>query len=147
MFTITEDAIDTRALQLELEHPSVGAVVSFEGRVRDHNAGQAVQALEYELFPELCLSEGELILQEALAKFPIRAARARHRYGLLNLEDIAVSIVVSAGHRGAAFAACQYIIDEIKVRLPIWKREHYQDGEQRWIDCPGCREAQHRVGP
>lgn len=139
MFYLTETPIDTQEMMNSLGQASVGALVCFEGRVRDHNAGRAVTALEYEVYPELALTEGRAILTEAKGKFPIVSALAIHRHGLLGLQDIAVSVVVAASHRGAAFDACRYIIDEIKHRLPIWKREHYQSGSKEWVDCPGCR--------
>lgn len=139
MFLLSEVAIDTQELVNSLAQASVGGLVTFEGRVRDHNAGRSVEALEYEVYPELALSEGKTIIEEARSKFPIVAAVAVHRYGLLNLQDIAISIVVVASHRDAAFAACRYIIDEIKQRVPIWKREHYRAGSKEWVDCPGCR--------
>jgi molybdopterin synthase catalytic subunit len=139
MFQITDASIDTQKLIDSLAHASVGGLVTFEGRVRDHNAGRLVEALEYEVYPELALSEGKVIIEEAKQRFPIVAAAAVHRYGLLSLQDIAVSIVVAASHRHAAFDACRYIIDEIKQRVPIWKREHYKTGSKEWVDCPGCR--------
>lgn len=150
MFRLTEEVIDTQSLVQSLTQTSVGGVVSFEGRVRDHNAGREVRALEYEVYPELALSEGQIIINEALQKFPIVAATAVHRYGLLTLEDIAISIVVTSSHRDAAFLACRYIIDEIKLRVPIWKQEHYVSGSKQWVDCPGCQakrhvQAQHEV--
>jgi molybdopterin synthase catalytic subunit len=143
MFLLTEAPIDTQEIVNSLAQASVGGLVSFEGRVRDHNAGRAVEALEYEVYPELALSEGNVIIDEAKGKFPIVSATAIHRYGLLNLQDIAISIVVVASHRDAAFEACRYIIDEVKQRVPIWKREHYRAGSKEWVDCPGCRAHRH----
>jgi len=135
MFTISSDPIDPAALQKLLGDARAGACVTFEGWVRDHNEGRAVRALDYEAYGPLAEKEGERILAEARAKFPLMAAVGVHRVGALCLGDLAVWVGVSAGHRGAAFDACRYIIDEAKARLPIWKREHYADGATDWINA------------
>jgi molybdopterin synthase catalytic subunit len=118
-----------------LRHPQAGALATFEGWVRNHNQGHPVTALTYEVYPELALKEGERILQEALAQFDLHQAIAVHRYGNLAIGDIAVWIGTTASHRRAAFAGTQYIIDEIKTRLPIWKQEFYGDRPCRWVYC------------
>src|SRR5579863_755023 len=106
-----------------------GASVRFEGVVRDHNEGRKVVALEYEAFDELAETEGEKVLREAKDRFPISRAECVHRVGKLALGDVAVRVEVWSGHREEAFAACRYIIDEIKHRVPIWKKEFYEEGE------------------
>ncbi len=119
-----------------------GGVVVFEGRVRDHNEGRAVTALEYEAYEALAQAEGERILAEAAQRFgPVRVAAA-HRQGLLQLGEAAVVVVAASAHRQEAFAACRWVIDAIKERLPVWKREHYVDGTRAWVAC-GC----HHHGP
>ena len=135
MFTISPHPIDPAVLQKRLGDARAGACVTFEGWVRDHNEGRAVRALDYEAYGPLAEKEGERILAEARAKFPLMAAVGVHRVGALRLGDLAVWVGVSAGHRGAAFDACRYIIDEAKARLPIWKREHYADGATDWINA------------
>jgi molybdopterin synthase catalytic subunit len=94
-----------------------------------------VQALEYEAYVPLAEKEGERILAEARGRFEILRAECVHRTGRLGLGDVAVWVAVAAVHRGAAFDACRYIIDETKARLPIWKKEHYAGGASEWISC------------
>lgn len=134
-FHLTDTPICSAEWIETLRHPQVGALATFEGWVRNHNHGQAVSALTYEVYPELALKEGEKIVQAALAKFPLHQAIAVHRYGALQVGDIAVWIGTTAHHRQAAFAGTQYIIDEIKTRLPIWKQEFYVDQPPRWVYC------------
>ena len=107
--------------------------MTFEGWVRNHNEGQSVQSLEYEAYVPLAETEGAKILAEARSKFALVAAACVHRVGHLHLGDAAVWVGVTAEHRGAAFEACRYIIDEAKARLPIWKREHWADGTSEWV--------------
>jgi molybdopterin synthase catalytic subunit len=132
VFSLSNLPIDAAALARELASAQAGACVSFEGWVRDHNAGRAVHRLDYQAYPALAAAEGERIMAEAKQHFPIVDARCVHRVGTLAIGDLAVWVVVSAAHRDAAFAACRYIIDEVKKRVPIWKNEHYADGESGW---------------
>ena len=140
-FRLLQTAIDTAASRLELLDGGAGGYVSFEGWVRDHNEGRAVRRLEYEAFAELALKEGDRIVAEALQRFPIRHALCVHRTGGLALGDLAVWVGVSAVHRGEAFDACRYIIDEVKHRVPIWKKEHYLNGDSGWVNCERCAAA------
>lgn len=133
-FALSETPIDPVALQRALCGDASGGYVSFEGWVRNHNDGRDVLRLEYEAYPALALAEGERIVAEAREKFPIDAAACVHRVGPLGIGDIAVWVGVASGHRAEAFAACRYIIDEIKARVPIWKHEHYVSGEAIWVD-------------
>ena len=110
-----------------------GAFAGFEGRVRSHNDGRAVDGLHYEAYAALAEAEGERVLAEALERFDILDARCVHRTGDLAIGDIAVWVGVTAAHRDAAFAACRYIIDEVKARVPIWKRERYAEGGEDWL--------------
>ena len=132
-FRISSDPIDPAALARALAHAGAGACTTFEGWVRDHNEGRAVQRLDYQAYAPLAQSEGARIIDEALAKFAIVEAHCVHRVGVLAIGDLAVWVGVSAAHRGAAFDACRYIIDEVKLRVPIWKNEHYADGESGWL--------------
>jgi len=134
-FLITSAAIDPSALLGGLRDTHAGACVSFEGRVRSENRGRTVRALEYEAFAPLAEKEGRRILKEAAKKFQINHAVAVHRTGRLELGGLAVWVAVVAVHRGAAFDACRYVIDETKARLPIWKKEYYADGASEWISC------------
>lgn len=138
MFEISDAPIDSEVLASRLVDHAAGAFVCFEGRVREQNDGRAVARLAYELFPELCISEGEKILAEARQLFGIVDACAVHRHGQLELGDVAVWVGVISGHRGAAYQASRYIIDAIKARCPIWKREEYVEGPSEWVGCPSC---------
>jgi len=132
-FSLSETAIDADSLLRGLEGERVGAVVVFEGRVRDHNEGRAVRGLAYEAYAKLAESEGARIIEEACSRFEIVQVLCVHRIGELSLGELAVWVGVSAAHRDAAFAACRYVIDEVKARVPIWKREHYAGGEAEWL--------------
>ena len=134
-FRLSSAAIDAAALMDGLRDARAGACVAFEGRVRDLNDGRAVRGLDYEAYAPLAEKEGERILSEARGKFPIIGAVCVHRTGSLALGDVSVWAAVTAAHRDAAFAACRYIIDETKARVPIWKKEHYADGATERINC------------
>lgn len=143
-FRFTQSAIDTEAARRELQDLGSGGYVSFEGWVRDQNEGQEVTGLEYEAFQELAVKEGGRIVAEALRRFPVKHALCIHRVGALSLGEIAVWVGVSSAHRGEAFDACRFIIDEVKHRLPIWKKEHYRSGNSGWVNCERCvAEPQH----
>jgi molybdopterin synthase catalytic subunit len=132
MFRLTSELIQERLIPNMV---AAGGFVSFEGRVRNENDGQPVVRLEYEAFDSLAVAEGDRIIVEAMALFPILAAECVHRTGLLEVGETAVRIEVAAAHRGPAFDACEFLIDEIKRRIPIWKKEHYLDGTSDWINC------------
>jgi molybdopterin synthase catalytic subunit len=134
-FEISSTAIKPDALKARLSLAGAGACVCFEGWVRDHADGEAVTSLEYETHAALAVKEGDKVLVEAKQRFAIERADCVHRVGHLRVGDCAVWVGVSAAHRGAAFDACRYIIDEIKQRLPIWKKEHYASGESEWVNC------------
>jgi molybdopterin synthase catalytic subunit len=136
-FRLSEDTLDVAALARGLASASTGACVSFEGWVRDRNEGKAVQKLAYQAYAPLALAEGERIVAEAVAQFAIERAVCVHRTGELAIGDLAVWVGVSAAHRDAAFAACRYVIDEIKRRVPIWKNEFYRDGASGWLHPDG----------
>lgn len=132
-FRISATAIDASAERQALDDPTAGACACFEGRVRNHSGARAVARLEYQAYVELAEREGEAILAEALSRHELCAARAVHRIGALEVGELAVWVGASAAHRDAAFAACRWLIDEIKRRVPIWKKEHYADGESGWL--------------
>jgi molybdopterin synthase catalytic subunit len=134
VFRILDTSLDPAELRRALRDDGAGACAIFEGRVRNRSEGRPVRALDYEAFAPLAEKEGERILAEAREKFPIIAAAAAHRTGSLTLGDLAVWVGVIAEHRDAAFDACRYIIDEVKRRVPIWKREHYAEGASVWIN-------------
>ncbi|HXQ63211.1 MAG TPA: ThiF family adenylyltransferase [Steroidobacteraceae bacterium] len=137
-FEFSDRPLDTAALRAALEDRAAGGYASFEGWVRDHNDGRAVDRLEYEAYAELAIKEGERIVAEAIRRFGVRRARCAHRVGTLALGELAVWVGVSSAHRGEALAACRYIIDEVKHRVPIWKKEYYADGDSGWVNCERC---------
>ena len=145
MFDIVSSTIDANALRRDLQHPAAGGLVVFEGMVRDHNEGRPVSALEYEIFEPMAVREAALIFAEARERFDVIALRGAHRAGRLEIGELAVWVGASARHRDDAFRACRYLIDEIKLRLPVWKKEHYLDGPAAWVDCQGC--AHHHAPP
>jgi len=140
-FRISEDPIDIPAEQAALAHPAAGGYVAFEGWVRENNEGRRVVRLAYEAYPLLANREGQRILEEATQRFGLKSARCIHRTGLLEIGGLAVWVGVSAPHRGEAFAACRYIIDEVKHRVPVWKQEFYEDGDSGWVNCERCAAA------
>lgn len=144
-FSISADPIQAERHADSLSDPAAGAVVTFDGRVRNHNEGRAVASLEYEAYAVLAEKEGSRIVEEALAMFPVTRAICVHRTGHLAIGDVAVWVGVSAPHRDEAFRACRYIIDEIKHRVPIWKKEHHTDGTAEWVLCSHPRV--HAAGP
>jgi molybdopterin synthase catalytic subunit len=142
-FQVTGQTVDVTAFRKELVDPGCGAYVQFEGWVRDHNEGQRVLRLEYEVYAPLAIKEGQRIINEAIKRFGLNNAAAIHRSGILNLTDIAVIVGAASAHRAEAFAGCRYIIDEVKTRLPIWKKEHYASGAAEWVNCQRCAEPAH----
>jgi adenylyltransferase/sulfurtransferase len=139
-FRFSATALDTAALQRDVRDASCGGFASFEGWVRNHNEGHAVTRLEYEAFAELAEKEGARIVQAAIEKFGVTRAACVHRVGALAIGDVAVWVGASAAHRDEAFKACRFIIDEVKHRLPIWKKETYVNGDSGWVNCERCAE-------
>ncbi|MBB6186149.1 adenylyltransferase/sulfurtransferase [Rhodanobacter sp. MP7CTX1] len=140
-FSLSSTAFDPAQLRRALQHPGSGGFCTFEGWVRNSNEGREVDGLEYEAYAELAMVEGERIVEEAIARYGIIAAHCVHRTGQLKIGELAVWIGVSSAHRDEAFRACRYIIDEIKHRLPIWKKEHYLDGDTSWVACAHTHRA------
>ena len=138
MFSMSDQPIDVEALRIRMQDPAAGGFVVFEGWVRNENEGQTVERLEYEAYEPLAVKEGDKVIAEAQEKFPHLQALCVHRSGMLEIGDCAVWVGVAAPHRDEAFKACRYIIDEIKVRLPIWKKEHYVSGNSGWVNCERC---------
>ena len=137
-FRFSRTTLDVTSLRAELADPACGGYTSFEGLVRNHNEGLSVRHLEYEAFEPLAVKEGERIVAEAIKRFGIEHAACVHRIGDLSIGDMAVWVGASARHRDEAFRACRYIIDEVKHRVPIWKKEHYENGDSGWVNCERC---------
>ena len=138
MFQTTSSPIDTEAVRKQVLDPAGGAYCSFEGWVRDHHEGRPVLGLEYEAYAALAEKEGKRILAEAIGKFGILHAACVHRTGRLEIGELAVFVCVSSAHRDAAFEACRYVIDEVKSRVPVWKKEFFADGSAGWVRCDHC---------
>ena len=136
-FTISSEPIVAAELIMRLQHPDCGAIATFSGTVRQHNDDRKVIQLHYQSYKTLAVKEGNKILGEAKKQFNIVNALCVHRVGDLNIGETAVWIGVNAGHRDASFNACRYIIDEIKTRVPIWKKEIYVDGDSGWLEGAG----------
>jgi molybdopterin synthase catalytic subunit len=144
MIAISDRQIVVDELRDRLMNPGAGGLCVFEGWVRNENEGRTVNQLEYEVYEPLAVSEGQKVITEAKQQFPFLDACCVHRSGLLEIGDCAVWVGVSARHRDEAFKACRYIIDEIKIRLPIWKKEHYVDGDSGWVNCERCANVSHK---
>ena len=129
MFFITDEAIHHEDYQNQCDDERSGAFTSFDGRVRNHNEGMKVSSLEYQCYHSMAEKEGNRIIQEALEKFEVFKVFCVHREGHLKIGETAVWVGVSSSHRKEAFEACQYIIDQVKLRVPIWKKEYYKIGE------------------
>jgi molybdopterin synthase catalytic subunit len=135
-FEISVATIDVATLRRRLDDAGAGGIVTFEGVVRDHSAGRAVLRLAYDAYAPLATKEGERILAEARERFAVAHVACTHRTGILAIGEVAVWVGAAAAHRDAAFAACRYVIDEVKKRVPIWKKEFYADGDSGW--SPGA---------
>jgi adenylyltransferase/sulfurtransferase len=135
MFELTSTPIDPAALRVRLDAAETGALTVFEGRVRNHHLGQPVTQLEYEAFDEMALQEGEALVVETETLYPGTKILCVHRTGTLGIGDIAVWIGVASAHRAAGFAACRHVIEDLKRRLPVWKKEHHPNGAAEWVNC------------
>ncbi|HEY2675198.1 MAG TPA: molybdenum cofactor biosynthesis protein MoaE [Rugosimonospora sp.] len=135
MIAVTGDPLDVAAHERAVAHPAAGAVVAFQGIVRDHDEGRGVSLLEYEAHPsaEVVLAE---VAEEIAARPEVYAVAVSHRVGALKVGDVALVAAVSTAHRAAAFAACADLVDEVKSRLPVWKRQVFADGTEEWVNSP-----------
>lgn len=132
-FELSNIPIEAASLTAAFDDEGAGACIVFEGRVRNRNEGRPVDLLEYEAYPQMALTEGSAIMTEAAERFAVIGARCIHRLGRLAIGDVAVWVAVLAEHRQEGFTACRYIIDEVKSRVPIWKKERYIDGDTAWV--------------
>lgn len=142
---IVERALDPPALLTEAASNATGASVLFVGTVRDINDGRGVTALDYKAYVPMAEKEMAAIALEAEARWSPARVVCEHRVGALTLGDASVAIAVAHPHRAAAFDACRYVIEELKQRVPVWKREHYADGDLAWVENDGRRVS--GVGP
>lgn len=140
---ISATAIAPDALRRQLFDHTAGALVTFEGWIRNKNEGRTVLRLAYEVYRPMAVPLGNDILSAAISDNGALAALAVHREGELELGDCAVWVGVVSQHRDAAFRACREVIDRIKDELPIWKKEFYVDGDSGWINCERCTTEAH----
>lgn len=117
-------------------HVAAGAVVTFAGVVRDHDGGRSVRELEYSGHPTADKVMREVVEDVAARAEGVRAIAVSHRIGPLAIGDVALACAVAADHRKAAFVVCAELVDEVKRRLPIWKRQVFDDGSDEWVNCP-----------
>jgi len=146
MSFLTRSPIQLEGLIAEVSGPDRGGVASFLGTVRDHHQGRAVRGLEYTAYEPMAEETCREILLEAAARWPVRVTLC-HRLGDLAIGDVAVAVVAAGGHRDEAFAACRYVIEELKRRVPIWKKETYLDGEVQWVGVGSSEERSGTTAP
>jgi molybdopterin synthase catalytic subunit len=130
---LTDRPIELGALIEAVQSDERGGIACFVGRVRNHHGGRAVSHLEYEAYGPMVEAECARIVAETVARWPVSVG-LQHRVGRLEIGDTAVAIAVAGAHRDESFVACRHLIEEVKSRLPIWKRETYADGSQAWVD-------------
>ena len=136
---IVDHVIDPGALTTEVAGDGNGAVILFLGTVRDSNDGRSVMGIEYSAYRSMAERELASIVGEASREFATSDIVVEHRVGILAVGEVSVAIAVAHPHRGAAYDASRYVIEHIKRRVPIWKREHYVDGTREWVDPTGHR--------
>jgi len=137
---LTRTPIDLGRLVEVVSAPDRGGVATFLGLVRNHHGGRQVLRLEYSAYESMAEAEAARILAEAESRWPVRVGLT-HRLGELAIGDAAVAVAAAGPHRAEAFDACRYVIEELKVRVPIWKKEHYADGSVLWVDPTAAKSA------
>ena len=138
---ITREPINLQDFFSWSPNQSCGALASFVGIVRNHDHGRAVKKLFYECYFSMAEKMIQQIIEESKAKWAVDEVHVTHRVGSLDIGEVAVAIAVSAAHRAEAFAACRFIIEAIKNKVPIWKKEIFEDGVSEWVLCAHPAEA------
>jgi molybdopterin synthase catalytic subunit len=133
MISVQREDVDIDAVLEAVKSAKSGCVVSFLGTVRDVSEGRSVQRMSIEVYEEMAVKQLSMIRGEAMERFGVHEVAVVHRYGDLEVGDNIVFIGVSAGHREEAFRACRYVIDELKERVPLWKKEYTGD-EEVWVE-------------
>jgi molybdopterin synthase catalytic subunit len=139
--SLVRTPIDPIAIIRRVSNAGNGAVLLFLGAVRQVNEGRDVTGIDYAAYEAMAQRELEAIVAEASAKFGTRDIAVQHRLGELGVEEVSVAIAVGHAHRDAAYSASRFVIEELKRRVPIWKREHYTDGTREWVDPTGRASA------
>lgn len=135
---LTREPIDVGAIAADLVRPEAGAVATFLGVVRAERSDRGpLTALDYAAYDDMALSQMDAIRRRALSQFDVLDAAVVHRLGRMTIGEASIAVVVVAGHRAAAFSACQWIVDAVKVDVPIWKKNVWADGAADWVD-PTC---------
>ena len=139
MAFLRAEPLDLARLIAQVAAPERGGVATFVGLVRDHHGGRAVLRLEYSAYEPMAERECAAVIAEAQARWPAVQVALEHRIGALEIGDAAVAVAAAAPHRDAALDACRFVIEQVKHRVPIWKREYYADGSVGWVDptAPG----------
>jgi molybdopterin synthase catalytic subunit len=132
MAYLTSDPINLGSLLGSVQSPARGGVASFLGTVRDHHGGRPVLRLDYSAYSPMAEAEIARIVTEAESRWDVGVA-VQHRLGRLEIGDTAVAVAVASAHRDEAFEACRYVIEELKRRVPIWKKEYFADGTVDWV--------------
>jgi molybdopterin synthase catalytic subunit len=136
LISITREPLDeaaVRALERAVTTPADGGIVTFQGVVRDNARGKRVRFLEYDAYPEMAEEQMRAIAAEVARRWQASGVALAHRIGRLEIGECSVVVVVACPHRGEAFEACRYAIDTLKAKVPIWKKEGYEDGEE-WVE-------------
>ena len=132
---VAADPLDPGVLRALLTDARAGALVVFEGRARDHHEGRAVLKLAYEAYAPMAEKELEKVRRLALERYGLTGCAIHHRVGEVPLTEAAVIVATASPHRAEAFQAAAWAMDEIKAKVPIWKRETYRDGSEAWVEC------------
>ena len=132
--SITREPIDIMALRQRALHPQAGAVLIFCGDIRNHSDNQSVDKLEYESHESMALNQMNQVVEEASRHWPMHYVEVIHRLGTMEIMECSIAIAVSTSHRADAYEASRFIIDTVKRSVPIWKKEHFSDGQTSWIE-------------
>jgi molybdopterin synthase catalytic subunit len=135
---LTEQPVDLGSLIAAVQSPERGGIACFLGTVRNHHGGRDVRRLDYSAYAPMAEAECARIVAETGLRWNV-AVRLQHRVGRLEVGDVAVAVVAASAHRDEAFVACRHVIEELKRRVPIWKREYFADGSVEWVAAAGKR--------
>jgi molybdopterin synthase catalytic subunit len=142
---LTFEPVHLEQLVALVSSPEQGGIASFLGTVRNHHGGRAVERLEYSAYGPMVEAECARIVAEAQSRWRVAVA-LQHRIGVLEIGDTAVAVVAASAHRDEAFLACRHVIEELKRRVPIWKREVYTDGTVGWVGSGAAGQGGNEVG-
>ncbi|MCA9116618.1 MAG: molybdenum cofactor biosynthesis protein MoaE [Planctomycetaceae bacterium] len=133
MISLTHEEIDYHGLTESVRSDSCGAVLLFLGTVREMTGGRRTVALDYDAFPEMARAKMQELEDEARRRWPVHEVAIVHRLGRLELGDISVALAVSCPHRAECYEAGRWLIDTLKITVPVWKKENWDDGATEWV--------------